>query len=81
MKGVEAAVIAGVLVPVNTPRAVLDRLNAEFAKAVDAPKAKESFLMNAAEALKQTPEVMQQALERDAKTWAEVVKVTGVKLN
>jgi tripartite-type tricarboxylate transporter receptor subunit TctC len=79
--GVDAAVIAGVLAPANTPRAVIERLNAEFAKAVDAPKAKESFLVNAAEALKQTPEVMQAALERDAKTWAEVVRVTGVKLN
>ena len=80
VKGVDAAVIAGVLAPANTPRAVIERLNAEFAKAVDAPKAKESFLVNAAEALKQTPEVMQRALEQDVKTWAEVVKVTGVKL-
>ncbi len=81
VKGVDAAVIAGVLAPANVPRAIIDRLNAEFAKAVDAPKAKEIFLINAAEAMKQTPEVMQKALEQDAKTWAEVVKVTGVKLN
>lgn len=81
VKGVDAAVIAGVLAPANTPRAAIERLNAEFAKAVDAPKAKEVFLANAAEALKQTPEAMQQALERDTKTWAEVVRVTGVKLN
>ncbi len=81
VKGVEAAVIAGVLAPANTPRPVIERLNAEFARAVDAPKAKESFLMNAAEALKQTPEVMQKALERDVRIWAEVVRVTGVKLN
>ena len=65
----------------RSPRAVIERLNAEFAKAVDAPKARESFLVNAAEALKQTPEVMQRALEADGKTWAEVVRVTGVKLN
>ena len=38
-------------------------------------------LVNAAEALKQTPEVMQSRLEADAKTWAEVVRLTGVKLN
>ena len=81
VKGVDAAVIAGVLAPANVPRAIIDRLNAEFAKAVDAPKAKEIFLINAAEAMKQTPEVMQKALEQDAKTWAEVVKVTGVRLN
>ena len=55
-------------------------MNAEFAKAVDAPKAKEIFLVNAAEAMKQSPDVMQRVMEQDAKTWAEVVKVTGVKL-
>jgi tripartite-type tricarboxylate transporter receptor subunit TctC len=80
VKGVDAAVIAGVLAPANTPRAVIDRLNAEFAKAVDAPKAKEIFLVNAAEAMKQSPDVMQRVMEQDAKTWADVVKVTGVKL-
>jgi tripartite-type tricarboxylate transporter receptor subunit TctC len=80
VKGVDAAIIAGVLAPANVPRAIIDRLNAEFAKAVDAPKAREIFLTNAAEAMKQSPEVMQRVMEQDAKTWAEVVKVTGVKL-
>ena len=80
VKGVDAAVIAGVLAPANTPRAIIERLNAEFAKAVDAPKAKEIFLANAAEAMKQSPDVMQRVMEQDTKTWAEVVKVTGVKL-
>ena len=81
VKGVDAAVIAGVLAPANTPRAVIDRLNAEFAKAVDAPKAREIFLTNAAEAMKQSPEVMQRVMEQDTRTWAEVVKVTGVRIN
>ena len=80
VKGVNAAVIAGVLAPAGVPLAIIERLNAEFAKAVDAPKAREIFLTNAAEAMKQTPEVMQRAMEQDSKTWAEVVKVTGVKL-
>jgi tripartite-type tricarboxylate transporter receptor subunit TctC len=80
VKGVEAAVIAGVLAPSGTPRAVVERLNAEFAKAVDSPKAKEIFAVNAAEAMKMSPEAMQRSLERDAKTWADVVKATGVKL-
>ena len=80
VKGVDAAVSAGVLAPAGVPRAIIERLNAEFAKAVDAPKAKEIFLTNAAEAMKQTPEVMQRVMEQDTKTWAEVVNVTGVKL-
>jgi tripartite-type tricarboxylate transporter receptor subunit TctC len=81
VKGVDAAVIAGVLAPAGTPAAVIDRLNAEFAKASESPKAKEIFETNAAEVLKQSPAVMQRALEQDVKTWAEVVKATGVKVN
>jgi tripartite-type tricarboxylate transporter receptor subunit TctC len=80
VKGVEAAVIAGVLAPAATPRAVIERLNAEFARAVDSPKAREIFAVNAAEAMKASPEAMQRSLEEDVKTWAEVVKATGVKL-
>jgi tripartite-type tricarboxylate transporter receptor subunit TctC len=80
VKGVEAAVIAAVLAPAGTPRAAIERLNAEFARAVDAPKAKEIFTTNAAEAMKVSPDAMQRALEQDMKTWADVVKATGVKL-
>jgi tripartite-type tricarboxylate transporter receptor subunit TctC len=79
VKGVEAAVVAGVLAPQGTPRAVIDRLNAEFAKAVDTPKAKEVFAVNAAEALKTPADALQRSLERDVTAWAEVVKATGVK--
>jgi len=80
VKGVDAAVIAGVLAPAATPRAVIERLNAEFARAVDSAKAREIFAVNGAEAMKTTPEALQRALEQDVKTWAEVVKATGVKL-
>jgi tripartite-type tricarboxylate transporter receptor subunit TctC len=80
VKGVEAAVIAGTLAPAGTPRNVIERLNAEFAKAVDSPKAREIFAINAAEAMKTSPEAMQKSLEQDVKTWAAVVQATGVKL-
>jgi len=80
VKGVDAAVIAGTLAPAGTPRNVVERLNAEFAKAVDSPKAREIFVVNAAEAMKVTPEAMQRSLEQDVRIWAGVVKATGVKL-
>src|SRR5262245_21764848 len=79
VKGVDAAVVAGVLAPHGTPRSAIDRLNAEFARAADTPKAREVFATNAAEAMKATPDAMQRALEHDVSTWAEVVKATGVK--
>ena len=80
VKGVDAAVVAGALAPAGTPRNVIERLNAEFAKAVESAKPTEIFAVNAAEGMKASPEQMQRALERDVKIWAEVVKATGVKL-
>jgi len=79
VRGVDAAVIAGIFAPANTPRNLIEQLNAEIAKAVEAPKSREIFAANAAEAMKLSPEAMQQMLEQDIKTWADVVKATGVK--
>lgn len=80
IKGVEGAVVSGVLAPAGTPRTVIERLNAEFARASESAKAKEIYAENAAETLRMTPSALEMALERDVKTWAEVVRATGVKL-
>jgi tripartite-type tricarboxylate transporter receptor subunit TctC len=81
VKDVEGAVISGVLAPAGTPRSVIERLNAEIAKASEVPKVKEVFALNAAETLRMSPEELQKALERDVRAWAEVVKATGVKVD
>jgi tripartite-type tricarboxylate transporter receptor subunit TctC len=81
IKGVEGAVISGVLAPAGTPRRIIDRLNAELARASESPRAKEIFAENAAEAIRMGPDDLQKALERDTKAWAEVVQATGVKIN
>ena len=81
VKDVEGAVFSGVLAPAGTPQNVIERLNAEFAKASDTPQAREIFAANAAEAIKMSPAALKQALERDVKTWAEVVKATGVRVD
>ena len=78
---VSGAVISGVLAPAGTPRNIIDRLNTEFARASDTPKAKEIYAENVAETLKMSPAEVQRSLERDVKAWAEVVKATGVKAN
>jgi len=80
IKDVEGAVISGVLAPAGTPRTVIERLNAEFNRASQSPKAKEIYAENAAETLTMAPAMLQQWLEREVKTWAEVVRATGVKI-
>ncbi len=81
VKDVEGAVFSGVLAPAGTPVNVIERLNAEFAKASDTPQAREIFAANAAEAVKMSPAALKQELERDVRTWAEVVKATGVRID
>lgn len=81
LKGVEGAVIMIALAPAGTPREVIERLNAEIARASESPKAKEIFAANAAETLRMSPDELRKALERDVKAWAQVVKATGVKAN
>ena len=81
LKDVEGAVFSGVLAPAGTPQNVIERLNVEFAKASDTPQAREIFATNGAEAIKMSPTALKQELERDVKTWAEVVKATGVRID
>ena len=81
IKDVEGAVISGVLAPAGTPRSIIDRLNAGFAKASEAARVKEIFAENAAEALRMSPDELRKAMERDVKAWATVVEATGVRLN
>lgn len=79
VKGVEGAVIAGVLAPAGTPQNVIDQLYEQFAKSSATVRAKELFATNAAETLSQTPAEVRKAMERDVREWGEVVKATGVK--
>lgn len=79
VKGVEGAVISGVLAPAGTPRPVIDLLYTHLSKASATARAKELFATNAAETLSFPPAEVRKAMERDAAEWAEVVKATGVK--
>jgi tripartite-type tricarboxylate transporter receptor subunit TctC len=80
VKGVEGAVFSGVLAPAGTPANIVQQLNAEFAKAGESPRAKEIYATNVADTVVLSPAELAQRLERDVKTWAEVVKATGVKV-
>lgn len=81
LKGVEGAVISGVLAPAGTPPAVIERLNAEFSRVSESPAAKDVYAVNVAEAMRMSPAQFQQYIERETREWAEVVKATGVTVN
>jgi tripartite-type tricarboxylate transporter receptor subunit TctC len=79
--GVDAVVFTGVLAPAKTPREIIDRLNAEFSRALDGAKVKEAFAANAADPLRMTPAAFQTKYVGDMRAWAEVVTASGARID
>lgn len=71
----------GVLVPTGTPKAVIERLQSEIAKAVVQPDAKERFFGAGLEARPSTtPLEFGAFVQNDVTRWAEVIKRANIKM-
>lgn len=77
--GYEAVIWLGIMAPVGTPKPIVDRLNAEIAKAVADPKIKAAWAEQGAVPMTMTPAEFGQFLARDIEKWARVVKISGAK--
>lgn len=80
MPGFEAGAWQGIMVPANTPKAVVQRLNAEINKALQSAEVKEKLAQQGAEPLGSTPEEYGAYVKKELARWAAVVKATGVTL-
>jgi len=80
MPGFEAGAWQGIMVPVNTPKAVVQRLNAEINKALQSAEVKERLALQGAEPLGSTSEEYGAYVKKELARWAAVVKATGVTL-
>lgn len=81
MLNAELVVNSAILVPAGTPRPIIDRLQAEFAKAVAADDIKTLFARNGAEAISNTPEAVRALLETDIARLAPIVKASGAHID
>lgn len=70
----------GLLAPANTPRDIVQRLNAEVAKGLKAPDARQRLYSIGAEPLAQTPEAFAAFIQSEVDKWAKVVKAAGIKI-
>jgi tripartite-type tricarboxylate transporter receptor subunit TctC len=77
--GYEATIWLGVMAPANTPRAVLDRLNAEITKITARPEVRKTWNEQGAEPLSMNPAAFEQYLTADVAKWAKVVKASGAR--
>ncbi|HWI14769.1 MAG TPA: tripartite tricarboxylate transporter substrate binding protein [Burkholderiales bacterium] len=71
----------GVVAPVATPRAVVNRLSGEILKALDAPEAKAAMVKAGIMVSPLTAEPFTAVIQKDVQTIARVVKDTGLKLD
>jgi tripartite-type tricarboxylate transporter receptor subunit TctC len=78
--GYEATIWLGVMAPKGTPKEVITFLNAAINKVINLPAVKEVWLKQGAIPLVKTPEEFDGYLRKDIEKWAQVVKVSGAKI-
>ena len=81
--GVEGLVVTvwyGVLAPAGTPRAIVDKLNAELHRALAAPDLKERYAAAGVEPMMNTPEQFAEFIRSETARFAKVVKAAGIRM-
>jgi tripartite-type tricarboxylate transporter receptor subunit TctC len=68
-----------ILAPRGTPTSVVSRLNAEFAKALNAPDSTTRFTAMGVEVATSTPDELWARIRREIDTWGRIIRATGAK--
>ncbi len=79
LKDVVASAWFGYYAPAKTPRPVLDKLRAEFTKAVNSREVRQQLLVNGMYPVGDGPDALLKTMREDTARWAQVIKATGFK--
>jgi tripartite-type tricarboxylate transporter receptor subunit TctC len=79
--GFEAATWSGLLAPAGTPKAVVDRLNAEANKALGTDQMKQKLYEDGSTPLGGTPEQFAAFIRTEHAKWGAAVREAGIKLD
>ena len=77
--GYEAVIWLGLLAPLNTPAAIVNKLNAEVTRIVAKPEVRQAWAKQGAIAMTMTPGEFTQFINEDIAKWAHIVKISGAK--
>ena len=77
----EASTFAGIHVARDTPRPIIDRLQAAVAVAVAVPAVQERMASEGMVAVSSRPDAYAEYLRGETEKWAKVMKQSGIKLN
>jgi tripartite-type tricarboxylate transporter receptor subunit TctC len=79
--GYQVATWSGILAPAGTSADIVNRVYADFAKALASPDLKERFTQQAVEVVAMRPEAFAALVRDETAKWAKVVKAAKVKLD
>ncbi len=78
--GYEATIWLGIMAPKDTPKEIVDRLNAEIAKVIAKPEIRDAWAKQGAVPMTMTPDQFGAFLKQDIDKWAKVVKTAGIQI-
>lgn len=79
LPGYESLAIYGIFVPAGTPRALVDRLNAEIVRVLGSAEVKERFFSMGMEAVGGTPEQLAARVRADIVRMGKVIRDAGIR--
>jgi tripartite-type tricarboxylate transporter receptor subunit TctC len=81
LKGFDASSWFGLFAPAGTPRTVVDRIQADVAKALALPEVRERFLAQGADPGGNTPDQFAAFIRAETDKWTRVVKFSNAKVD
>ena len=81
LPGFDISTWFGIFVPSGTPRPVVDRLHAEFTRALAAPEVREKMIALGAEPVGSTPEEFAAYVKAESAKYAKLVRTSGAKVD
>jgi tripartite-type tricarboxylate transporter receptor subunit TctC len=78
-KGQEADTLQGVLVPAGTSKAIVTKLQADIAKVLGEPEAKERVAGLGFDVVVSSPEQFAAQIKAEIEKWGKVIKASGIK--
>ena len=78
VSGYESTIWLGIMAPKGTPKAVVDKLNAEINKIINKPEVLAAWEKQGAVPLVMTPTEFEAYLRKDIEKWAKVVNAAGL---
>ena len=74
-------VYSGILAPAGTPKPIIDKLHAEFVKAVQSDDVKKAFAKIGAEPITMSPSELRAMMAKDIERLAPIVKASGATVD